>query len=238
MPGISAQSGVAPCGAGNSSASCSGADASVGTGQHDFVSYLPLELQALASDPISPAEFSAAARIVNDWWSADTTFSFCGRVCSVTWDGLENHAFALRSNTATRGQRIGGAIDAASIIVPIGGPIKAVTAGTVATYRLSGQIPLKLRTVLGSAADVSRYRGQSGYNVLEMNYDLPLDVRKRLNVEWLDEAIDRGDEIILVTNPVKWEAFMREIGKRSFYNDIELPHLLERKVLDKVTTQY
>jgi len=62
--------------------------------------------------------------------------------------------------------------------------------------------------------------------------NLPLEMRKAINIQWLDEAIDRGDDILLKTNPFEWERFMREIGKRSFYNDVELPRLLERGVID------
>lgn len=49
-----------------------------------------------------------------------------------------------------------------------------------------------------------------------MDYNLPLDTRKAINTKWLDDAIDRGDELILKTDPIKWDRFMREVGKESF----------------------
>lgn len=86
--------------------------------------------------------------------------------------------------------------------------------------------------MLGSGADVAPYKGKPAYNVLEMDYNLPLETRKAINTKWLDDAIDRGDELILKTDPIKWDRFMREIGKESFYNELELPQLLRRGVID------
>ncbi|NCC49581.1 MAG: RHS repeat-associated core domain-containing protein [Spartobacteria bacterium] len=103
---------------------------------------------------------------------------------------------------------------------------------------MDGVTPKKLKTVLGSSQDVAPFKGKPGYNVLEMDTTLPLDTRKGLNIQWLDEAIDRGDDIILKTDPFEWERFMREIGKESFYNEVELPRLLEKGMIGDVILDY
>ena len=54
----------------------------------------------------------------------------------------------------------------------------------------------------------------------------------------INEAIDRGDDILLKTDPIKWDGFMREIGKESFYNEVELPRLLQRGVIDNAILGY
>ncbi len=96
----------------------------------------------------------------------------------------------------------------------------------------------KTTTVLGSGADVAPYAGKPGFNVLNMDRTLPLETRKAINIQWLDEAIGRGDDILLKTDPIKWDRFMRKVGKESFYNEVELPHLLQRGVIDKVILGY
>jgi len=96
----------------------------------------------------------------------------------------------------------------------------------------------RLKTVLGNGQDVAPYIAKPGYNVLEMDRTLPLATRKEINIRWLDDAIDRGDDIILKTDPIKWDRFMRESGKESFYNEIELPRLLQRRVIDNATLDY
>ena len=42
----------------------------------------------------------------------------------------------------------------------------------------------------------------------------------------------------LKTDPIKWDSFMREIGKESFYIDVELPRLMKRGVIDSVIIDY
>jgi RHS repeat-associated protein len=96
----------------------------------------------------------------------------------------------------------------------------------------------KTTTVLGSGADVAPYANKPGFNVLEIDRSLPLETRKSINRQWLDAAIDRGDDILLKTDPIKWDTFMREIGKESFYNEVELPRLLERGVINDTILGY
>jgi hypothetical protein len=96
----------------------------------------------------------------------------------------------------------------------------------------------RLKTILGSGQDVAPYLGKPGYNVLQMDRSLPIAVRKEINLQWLDEAIARGDDLILKTDPIMWDRFMREIGKESFYNELELPHLLRRGVIDDLILDY
>lgn len=98
-------------------------------------------------------------------------------------------------------------------------------------------LPRKSRQ-LGSGADVTPYANKPGFNVLKMDRSLPIETRKAINLQWLDDAIDRGDDILLKTDPIKWDMFMREIGKESFYNELELPRLLQRGVIDDVILDY
>jgi RHS repeat-associated protein len=144
--------------------------------------------------------------------------------------------------SALRGDKIGVGASLAGIIPYIG------DAGKLAKYglrygdevaALARRLPApKMKTVLGNGADVAPFRGKSGYNVLDMDRTLPIDTRKAININWLDDAINRGDDIILKTDPIKWDQFMRGIGKESFYNEVELPHLLKRGVIDNVILDY
>ena len=47
------------------------------------------------------------------------------------------------------------------------------------------------------------------------------------NAEWLNAAIQRGDNIWLVTDPAAHTALMNSIGRTSYYLDLELPTLEE-----------
>jgi hypothetical protein len=50
-------------------------------------------------------------------------------------------------------------------------------------------------TVIGKLADVERFRNRTGYNVM---IDAP-DWTPELNHAWLSEAVERGDQFLLVT---------------------------------------
>jgi hypothetical protein len=78
-------------------------------------------------------------------------------------------------------------------------------------------------TVIGSGADVRAYQGR-GFNVLNMD-DLPPSEWPRQNALWLNDAIQRGDDIWLVTDPKKHAKLMKEVKKSSYYLDLELPML-------------
>jgi hypothetical protein len=78
-------------------------------------------------------------------------------------------------------------------------------------------------TVIGSGADARAYQGR-GFNVLNMD-DLPPSEWPRQNALWLNDAIQRGDDIWLVTDPKKHAELMKEVKKSSYYLDLELPML-------------
>jgi hypothetical protein len=82
----------------------------------------------------------------------------------------------------------------------------------------------KLTTVLGSGRDVAQYAGREGFNVLDMS-SVPEEEWARTNAEWLNAALQRGDNIWLVTNPATHTALMQSLGKTSYYLDLELPML-------------
>jgi len=82
----------------------------------------------------------------------------------------------------------------------------------------------RLTTVLGSGRDVAPYANRPGFNVLNMD-NLPASEWPRQNALWLNEAIQRGDNIWLVTDPVKHTQLMQQLGKSSYYLDLELPML-------------
>ncbi|HWA08329.1 MAG TPA: RHS repeat-associated core domain-containing protein [Opitutaceae bacterium] len=84
----------------------------------------------------------------------------------------------------------------------------------------------KTVTVLGSMRDIAPYSNRSGFNVLDVS-NVPKVEWSRVNAEWLNQAIVRGDDIWLVTDPVKHTQLMQELGKSSYYLDLELPILEE-----------
>jgi hypothetical protein len=51
-------------------------------------------------------------------------------------------------------------------------------------------------TVLGSMQDVAPYAGKEGFNVLDMSA-VPKEEWGRVNAEWLNQAVVRGDDIWL-----------------------------------------
>jgi len=69
-------------------------------------------------------------------------------------------------------------------------------------------------TVLGSGRDVSAYAGKPGFNVLDMS-KVPEAEWARTNAEWLNAAMRRGDDLWLVTDPVKHTQLMQQLGKES-----------------------
>jgi hypothetical protein len=81
-------------------------------------------------------------------------------------------------------------------------------------------------TVLGSGRDVAAFAGQPGFNVLNMD-GIAESEWARTNAEWLNAAIQRGDNIWLVTDPAAHTALMNSLGLTSYYLDLELPMLEE-----------
>lgn len=82
----------------------------------------------------------------------------------------------------------------------------------------------RMVTVLGSGRDVAQYANRPGFNVLNMD-NLPMSEWPRQNALWLNQAITRGDEIWLVTDPAAHAQLMQQLGKSSYYIDLELPML-------------
>jgi hypothetical protein len=83
-----------------------------------------------------------------------------------------------------------------------------------------------MTTVLGSGRDVAAYAGKPGFNVLDMS-SVPEQEWARTNAEWLNSAMQRGDNIWLVTDPAAHAQLMQQLGKSSYYLDLELPMLEE-----------
>lgn len=81
-----------------------------------------------------------------------------------------------------------------------------------------------MTTVLGSGRDTTAYANQPGFNVLNMD-NLPPAEWARQNALWLNQALQRGDSIWLVTDPAKHAQLMQQLGKTSYYLDLELPML-------------
>jgi len=88
-------------------------------------------------------------------------------------------------------------------------------------------------TVLGSGKDVAQYANQPGFNVLNMD-NLPTSEWPRQNALWLNQAITRGDEIWLVTDPAVHAQLMQQLGYSSFYLDLELPMLKQYSQINAV----
>jgi hypothetical protein len=96
-------------------------------------------------------------------------------------------------------------------------------------------LPSKTTTVLGALEDTAKFKGKPGYNVL----DIPDAVYQkmtpaefdRLNAEWLNAALQRGDSIIAVTDPAAHAQFLEKIrpglSDKSRYLNLELPILEE-----------
>jgi hypothetical protein len=100
---------------------------------------------------------------------------------------------------------------------PFGNFAKSLAAeGTVAETRMT--------TVLGSGRDVAPYANRPGFNVLNMD-NLPASEWSRQNALWLNQAVTRGDQIWLVTDPAAHAQLMQQLGKSSYYIDLELPML-------------
>jgi RHS repeat-associated protein len=82
----------------------------------------------------------------------------------------------------------------------------------------------RMVTVLGSGRDVAPYVGRPGFNTFTGKgiAQAELDTQNAL---WLNNAIQRGDEMWLVTDPVKHQALMDAKNLQSAYLNLELPML-------------
>jgi len=93
----------------------------------------------------------------------------------------------------------------------------------------------KMTTVIGALEDTAKFKGQPGFNVL----DVPDSIYKamspaefdRLNASWLNTALQRGDSIWAVTDPAAHMQFLERIepglSLGSRYLNLELPMLQE-----------
>ena len=127
-------------------------------------------------------------------------------------------AVAAAARTAGEAETLGiGATDEATIL------------------RLASQSERARITVIGSIEHTSRHIGREGFNVL----NVPESVYKgmtgpefdRLNAEWLNEALQRGDTIWIVTDPAKHalrlESIRPGLSLQSRFLNLELPMLEE-----------
>ena len=77
-------------------------------------------------------------------------------------------------------------------------------------------------TILGSRRDAGTMKDVPGFEVL----DVPDEAwSHHLNRFWLQDGVDRGNVIMLKTNPQKFKAFLKDKGRRSILIDLELPML-------------
>jgi hypothetical protein len=135
----------------------------------------------------------------------------------------------LYGNAVGGRERVVAGIGTAMALAPAaiaGG--KAALSAVRGASRVSGAkgaaAETRLTTVLGSGRDVAPYAKRPGFNVLNMD-NLPATEWPRQNALWLNQAIRRGDDIWLVTDPAKHTQLMQQLGKSSYYLDLELPML-------------
>jgi RHS repeat-associated protein len=94
-------------------------------------------------------------------------------------------------------------------------------------------------TVIGSLQDTAAYAGRPGYNVLNVPEEaynaMSAQEFDRLNAEWLNQAFQRGDTIMAVTNPVAHAQYLESIAPalsfQSRYLNLELPMAQEFGVI-------
>lgn len=78
----------------------------------------------------------------------------------------------------------------------------------------------RIITVIGVTDDTAKYLGRRGYNVLKV----PEEAWSHgYNGQWLGQALSRGDDILLATDPVKLQKALSVAGKESIYLRFELP---------------
>lgn len=130
VPGISAQNGVAPCGAGNRSASCSGAhgflDESQGIGTGDDANHQ--DESASASRFLDPGQMLSD---LNRWWSTERQVAYAGRMTAVAWDGDPDSPYAVRYRTETNGALVARTVAIAAAFSTLWTP--AVASATTST---------------------------------------------------------------------------------------------------------
>jgi len=84
----------------------------------------------------------------------------------------------------------------------------------------------RMITVLGSGRDVAPYVRRPGFNTFT-GAGIPKAELDTQNALWLNNAIQRGDQIWLVTDPAAHQALMDLKGLQSAYLNLELPMLGE-----------
>jgi hypothetical protein len=83
-----------------------------------------------------------------------------------------------------------------------------------------------MTTVLGSKADVAPFVGKPGFNTFT-GEGIPAAELDRANAQWLNQAIQRGDNILLKTDPAAHAQFLQTLpgNPQSAYLNLELPML-------------
>ena len=84
----------------------------------------------------------------------------------------------------------------------------------------------RMTTVLGSGRDVASYVGKPGFNTFTGAGIAPAELDTQ-NALWLNNAIQRGDQLWLVTDPAAHQALMDLKGLQSAYLNLELPMMGE-----------
>jgi len=92
-------------------------------------------------------------------------------------------------------------------------------------------------TVLGSGRDVAPYVGRPGFNTFT-GAGIPAGELDMQNALWLNNAIQRGDQIWLVTDPEAHAALLQSLAGRpqSAYLNLELPMLNEYNDVNVIPT--
>jgi hypothetical protein len=103
--------------------------------------------------------------------------------------------------------------------------------------RLADTQPVKTITIIGSSRDTAEYFGRPGFNVLNLD-GIPEAQWRAINTRWIDDAVERGDEIWLVTDPAKHAALMTRLGKNSYYLSLELPRLQALGAMSRMVKKY
>lgn len=103
------------------------------------------------------------------------------------------------------------------------------------TTRKAIEAGKKRITIIGSLQDAAKFKGRKGFNVLEEALEGKKWTRQK-NIQWLDQAIERGDEFWVVTNPKQHKALAEEKGFISEFIKTEIPHLKKKtgiSIIDK-----
>ena len=110
-----------------------------------------------------------------------------------------------------------------SIVLPVAADLSGSTSAAAAEGTSASS---QMTTVLGSGRDVAPFVGKPGFNTFT-GAGIPAAELDTQNALWLNNAIQRGDQIWLVTDPAAHQALMNQLNLQSAYLNLELPMLGE-----------